>query len=168
MEVRDLTDDDRGWAEGLVSRLNASSRVVSRGVLHDTRGLPGLIAERDGIRVGLLHYHVVAGQFEVVVLVADPPRQGAGRSLLGAAERVARSRGCERCWLVTTNDNRAGLSFYRAIGWRQVAVHRGAVREARRLKPEIPEFAANGTPIEDEIEFELLLRGGWTAPEDRR
>jgi GNAT superfamily N-acetyltransferase len=101
---------------------------------------------------------VVEGLFEVVVLVADPPRQGVGRLLLRAAEQIARSHGCERCWLVTTNDNQAGLSFYRAIGWRQVAVHRGAVREARRLKPEIPEFAADGTPIEDEIEFELLLR----------
>jgi hypothetical protein len=62
-------------------------------------------------------------------------------------------------WLITTNDNRTALSFYRAIGWRQVAVHRGAMRESRRLKPEIPELAPDGTPIEDEIEFELLLDG---------
>ncbi len=33
------------------------------------------------------------------------------------------------------------------------------MREARRLKPEIPEFGEDGTPIEDEIEFELNLEG---------
>jgi hypothetical protein len=60
---------------------------------------------------------------------------------------------------VTTNDNAPALSFYRAIGWRQAAIHRGAIRDSRRLKPEIPEFAADGTSIQDEIEFELLLEG---------
>jgi hypothetical protein len=65
--------------------------------------------------------------------------------------------GCRRLWLITTNANHDGLAFYRAVGWSQVAVHRGAVGEARRLKPEIPLHAADGTPIEDEIEFELVL-----------
>ena len=109
--------------------------------------------------VGLLQYHVAGEQCEVVVLIAVHSRRGVGRFLLRAAEPIARSHGCRRLWLITTNDNRAALSFYRAIGWRQVAVHRGAMRESRRLKPEIPELAADGTPIEDEIEFELLLDG---------
>jgi hypothetical protein len=39
----------------------------------------------------------------------------------------------------------------------RTAIHRGAVVEARRLKPEIPEFGANGLPKIDEIEFELPL-----------
>jgi ribosomal protein S18 acetylase RimI-like enzyme len=157
MEARELTIADRPWAERLVSERFASSRIVSRGVLHDTRVLPGLIAESDGASVGLLQYHVVGEQFEVVVLIAVRPRQGVGRFLLREAEPVARSHGCKRLWLTTTNDNRAALSFYPAIGWRQAAIHRGAMRESRRLKPGIPEFGADGTPIEDEIEFELLL-----------
>jgi hypothetical protein len=37
------------------------------------------------------------------------------------------------------------------------AVHRGAIAESRRLKPEISYFGVGGRPIEDEIEFELLL-----------
>jgi GNAT superfamily N-acetyltransferase len=170
METRELSDHDRSWAADLVSQHNASARVVSRGVLHDTVTLPGLIAESDGVPVGLLHYRVAGEELEVVVLVAARRRQGVGRLLLGAAESVARSHGCRRLWLITTNDNRVALSFYRAVGWQLVAVHRGAVREARRLKPEIPERAADGTPIEDEIEFELLLgdpraRGGavWSS-----
>ena len=157
MEARELTIDDRAWAERLVSERFASSRIVSRGVLHDALTLPGLIAESDGVPDGLLQYHVVGAQFEIVVLIAVRPRRGVGRFLLRAAEPVARSHGCKRLWLITTNDNRAALSFYPAVGWRQAAVHRGAMRESRRLKPEIPEFASDGTPIEDEIEFELPL-----------
>jgi ribosomal protein S18 acetylase RimI-like enzyme len=59
--------------------------------------------------------------------------------------------------LVTTNDNLPAIAFYRKLGWRQVAIHRGAIADARRLKPEIPEFGANGLPKEDEIEFDLTL-----------
>jgi ribosomal protein S18 acetylase RimI-like enzyme len=160
METRALEADDRPWAERVVSGHNASPRVVSRGVLHDTRTLPGLIAESDGVPIGVLHYRVVGEQFEVVVLAAVRRCEGVGGRLLRAAELLARSQGCKRCWLVTTNDNAGAIEFYRAMDWRQVAVHRGAVRESRRLKPEIPEFAADGTAIEDEIEFELLLEGG--------
>ncbi|MHC4224544.1 MAG: GNAT family N-acetyltransferase, partial [Planctomycetota bacterium] len=116
MEARELTIDDSAWAERLVSERFASSRIVSRGVLHDARTLPGLIAESDGSPVGLLQYHVVGEQFEVVVLIAVRPRQGVGRFLLRSAQPISRSQGCKRLWLITTNDNRAALSFYRAIG----------------------------------------------------
>jgi hypothetical protein len=38
-----------------------------------------------------------------------------------------------------------------------VAIHRDAVTKARALKPEIPQFGVEGTPIRDEVEFELRL-----------
>ncbi|MDZ4064196.1 MAG: GNAT family N-acetyltransferase, partial [Coriobacteriia bacterium] len=65
--------------------------------------------------------------------------------------------GCLRMWLVTTNDNRTAQDFYRKRGWAQSAVYPGAVREARILKPEIPLVGEQGTPIEDEIEFECAI-----------
>jgi GNAT superfamily N-acetyltransferase len=159
MEARELTPDDRSWAASLVARQYASTRVVSRGVLHDTLTLPGLIAESEGLPVGLLHYRVTGEELEVVVLIAVLRRKGVGRLLLRAAESLARSLGCRRLWLITTNDNRVAQSCYLAVGWRLATVYPGAVRESRRLKPEIPECAADGTPIEDEIEFERVLEG---------
>jgi hypothetical protein len=36
-------------------------------------------------------------------------------------------------------------------------VHRHAIRESRKLKPEIPLTGVGGKPIEDEIEFEFRL-----------
>ena len=43
------------------------------------------------------------------------------------------------------------------VGMHLVAVHRGAIAESHRLKPEISHFGVGGRPIDDEIEFELLL-----------
>jgi hypothetical protein len=60
-------------------------------------------------------------------------------------------------WLVTTNDNLDALRFYQRRGLRLVAVHAGAVDEARRLKPEIARVGEYGIPIRDEIELELVF-----------
>jgi len=126
--------------------------------------LAGFLAEEDGTPVGLLLYHMKAREFEVVVLVSLRAGAGVATGLLTHAEQVARGAGCRRLWLVTTNDNLSAIAFYRARGWRQIAIHRGAVFEARRLKPEIPEFGPSGLPKEDEIEFELTL--GDSPPND--
>jgi hypothetical protein len=60
-------------------------------------------------------------------------------------------------WLITTNDNHPAIRFYERRGMSVVAVHRDAVTKARGLKPEIPELGIDGTPIRDEIEFEVRL-----------
>jgi hypothetical protein len=38
-----------------------------------------------------------------------------------------------------------------------VALHRGAIDEARRVKPEIPLVGDDGIPIHDELELEFQL-----------
>ena len=126
-------------------------------MLHDTRGLPGMVVVDHGERIGLLQYRRAADQLEIAVLIACRPRQGVGRRLLEAAKDVARAQACRRLWLITTNDNQPALAFYRAVGWRQCAIHRGAVTAARRLKPEIPLTGHAGVPIEDEIEWDCLI-----------
>ncbi|MGD8245715.1 MAG: hypothetical protein PVG25_02965 [Anaerolineae bacterium] len=63
----------------------------------------------------------------------------------------------QRIWLITTNDNLAALRFYQRRGFSLVAVHPGAVDQARTLKPEIPAIGHSGIPIRDEIELELPL-----------
>jgi GNAT superfamily N-acetyltransferase len=157
MKIRPAVESDRDWAAGLVARQFGSPVVISRGVLHDTRSLPGLVAECEGDRVGLIHYDIVGARCEVVTIVAVRPRQGMGRRMLAELGALARTRACLCLWLVTTNDNPPAQQFYEALGWRLVAVHHGAVAAARPLKPEIPERAADGTPILDELEYEYRL-----------
>jgi len=157
MLIKALAVADRAWAAALVEERFGSPTVVSRAVLHDTRALPGLVALEAGERCGLLQYRSAGGELEVVVVIACRPRRGIGRRLLETVEEVAREQGCRRLWLVTTNDNRPALAFYRAMGWRRCAVRRGAMEEARRLKPQIPRTGHGGIPIRDEIEFERLI-----------
>jgi ribosomal protein S18 acetylase RimI-like enzyme len=60
-------------------------------------------------------------------------------------------------WLIMTNDNEPAIRFYQRRGMRIVAIHRGAIAESRKLKPEISFVGVGGRPIEDEVEFELPL-----------
>jgi ribosomal protein S18 acetylase RimI-like enzyme len=155
VEIRPLETSDRQWSNGLAARHFGSACVVSRGVPHDTTSLPGFVALRDGAPVGLLQFQVDGNAWEIVVLVVERPREGIGAALLDSALRAARSAGCSRLWLVTTNDNVTAQAFYDALGWRFVAVHKGAVTRSRLIKPEIPQQGPNGIAIEDELEYEL-------------
>jgi hypothetical protein len=60
-------------------------------------------------------------------------------------------------WLITTNDNGPAIRFYEGRGMRIAAIHRGAIAESRKLKPEIPLLGVGGRPIEEKSSFELLL-----------
>ena len=157
MGVRNKTESDASWIRELLVRHFGSERLVSRGVLHDGLILPGLVAVGDDSPAGFLLYKIVEGECEVVAVIADQTRIGAGRYLLKEIEKFAAAGGCKRLWLITTNENATAIQFYTSMGWEKVAIHKGAVREARKLKPEIPEAALDGTPIEDELEFEFPL-----------
>lgn len=157
VSIRPSCSSDHSWIDEIVAEHFCSSRVVSGTNLYEARDLPGLIAERAGHRTGLLLYRIDGSECEVVVLIASPVRHGTGRRLLESAHRLAQEADCTRLWLNTTNNNFDGIAFYRSVGMTLVAIHYGAVRESRRLKPEIPEKDSNGIPIEDTYEFELCL-----------
>ena len=159
MSVHELTSGDAHWARAFLETVAGSARMVSRGRLHQCDRLPGFYAEEAGVRTALLTYRLDAGEMEVVALYAAERGRGYGTTLLAAAAARAREHGCRRLWLVTTNDNAPALRFYERRGMRRVAVHSGAVDQARRdLKPEIPRLGMGGVPIRDEIELEIDLR----------
>ena len=156
--VRPFAPGDRRWAEGLLEELMGSVRAVRLGELLDPTGLPGLVAERDGERIGLLTYLVDGDQLEVFSLHSRVENAGAGSALLEAAAALAAGRGCRRLWLVTTNDNLHALGFYQRRGLRLCALHAGALDRDRALKPELPEInPGNGIPLRDLLELELPL-----------
>jgi GNAT superfamily N-acetyltransferase len=160
MHIRKINPEDIPWVKATVSEYFGSPRVVSRGVLHDSAGLPGFIAEDEPGCIGLLQFRINNDECEIINLISLKRRQGVGTRLLKAVEDMAAEAGCKRLWLITTNNNVGALEFYRTAGWKQVAVHKGAITESRKLKPEIPSHDERGVPIEDEIEFERILNGG--------
>lgn len=84
--IKALLEAERSWAAAVVGE-HFGCPVVSRGALHDTRALPGLIALDAGARRGLLQYRSDGRDIEVVVLIACRPRLGIGRRLLGRWRR---------------------------------------------------------------------------------
>ncbi len=153
-EERDLKEVERFLAE------RGSCQVARLGRMEDALSHPALVAERDGELAGVLTYVVDGEGCEVLTLHADERQTGVGTALLRAVEEVARSGGCTRLWLVTTNDNLDALRFYQRRGFRLAALHRGAVNDSRaRLKPEIPSVGDHGIDLRDELVLDKVLDG---------
>jgi GNAT superfamily N-acetyltransferase len=155
--IREIEPSDRDWVRAFLKEHFGSTRVVSRTVLHQADDLPGFIALYGSVPSALLTYCVIDDELEVVSLHAAISGRGLGSHLLASARQRARDLRCRRLWLITTNDNEPAIAFYTRWGMHLAAVHRGAITESRKLKPEISLFGVGGRPIEDEVEFELVL-----------
>jgi GNAT superfamily N-acetyltransferase len=161
IDVRPIRAADRPWVERAVRAEWGSDRSVSRGRLTErSSALPGFLAQRGAERLGVVLLREDGDELEVVILLALVRRAGVGSALLRAAEEEAVRQHSRRLWLITTNDNLDAIRFYQRRGWDLVALHRDALAESRRLKPEIPETGQFGIPIRHELEFEAPLRAG--------
>jgi GNAT superfamily N-acetyltransferase len=157
IRIRAAEAADAGQVAELLRGSWGSTTVISRARAHDAAGLPALLAVEGEDLVGLATFNLEGEECELVSLDAFRRRSGIGSALLARMVQEARARRCRRLWLITTNDNIDAIRFYQRRGMRLVAVHRGAVDEARMLKPSIPEVGEYGIAIHDELEFELLL-----------
>lgn len=156
-EIRKVQATDASWLNSFLAESWGSSRIVSRGRLHDAARLPGFVATIHGRPVGLVTYHTEGRDCEIVTMQSNREGIGIGSALIEAVKDAATNARCSRLWLVTTNDNIDGLRFYQKRGFHLVAVHRKAVDSARDMKPEIPIIGAHGIRIRDEIELEIRL-----------
>jgi len=105
----------------------------------------------------LITYNIKVSQCEIVTLNSLVEKQGIGSGLIETVRKKASALGCKRLWLITTNDNIDAIKFYKKRGFKVAAIHKNAVNESRRLKPEIPLTGIDGVPICDEIEMELMF-----------
>ena len=48
--------------------------------------------------------------------------------------------------------------FYQKRGFALVALHRNAIEQSRKIKPQIPLIGEYGIPLRDEIELEMELQ----------
>ncbi len=158
--IQPIEASDQEWVRGFLWQQAGNTRMVSRGRLHQCDELPGFIGSLDGQRAGLVTVRLDGRNCEIVTLHTAVHGQGLGSALLVAAADYTRQHGCQRAWLITTNDNEPAIRFYTNRGWRLTAVHKNALAQSRLLKPEIPLLGLDGVPIEDELEFELRLEEG--------
>ena len=169
--IRPLERSDREWVAHFLDESWGTTQIVSRGKAVYGHLLPGFMAERTENspdedesdeqavveNIGLVTVHVAEKECEIATLNSLMECAGIGSALVEAVEVWAREAGIERLWLITTNDNLAALKFWQKRGYELVTVHRNAIAEARRIKPQIPITGLNGIIIRDEIELEKRL-----------
>ena len=153
IEIRNATGDDRVWLTDLFVENWSSTKVVTRGVLHELLELPSYVAVSNGEPAGALVFRSQGASIEVVSLTAIAQNRGVGSALVRELEGWVRTNGSSKIRLVTTNDNTSALRFWRKRGYSVCAIHRNVVARSRELKPEIPAFGQSGLPIRDEVEL---------------
>jgi DNA-3-methyladenine glycosylase I len=154
--IRPIDSDDGDWIERFVTERWGAEFVVAHYEVFHCRELPGFVATEGEEKVGLLTYKITNDNCEIVSLDSLRQRAGIGTSLIEAVKAAAIESGCKRLWLVTTNDNMNALRFYQKRGFVLVKINRNALEFARKLKP-IPLIGAEGIPLRDEIELEIML-----------
>jgi catechol 2,3-dioxygenase-like lactoylglutathione lyase family enzyme len=154
--VRELRDDERPWAAGVLRERWGDVVVASGRVLRPAE-LPTLVAEADGERAGLATYLVEGADCELATIDALTIGAGIGGPPHAGVAQAARAAGATRLHLITTNDNLPALRLYQRHGFRLAALRPGAIDEARRLKPQISPTGHAGIPIRDELVLERGL-----------
>lgn len=134
-----------------------STNITIRGKMIDGTKLDGFLAISDHKIVGLITYLIEDNECEICTLNSFIENKGIGSKLISEVKNIAKEKGCTKLKLVTTNDNIRGIEFYQRRGFVFSKIYVDSMKNARRLKPEIPMFADNGLPIRDELEFEMIL-----------
>lgn len=156
-EIRRVEAHERPLVAAFLEAHWGAVQIISRGHIHEADMLPAFIAIWDEQLVGLVTYHIEGGMCEIVSLDSLIVRIGVGTALIDAVVHEAAQAGCQRVWLITSNDNLSAMGFYQRRGFRMVAVHQNAIDAAREFKPNIPLIGMDNIPIHDEIELELWL-----------
>ena len=158
MKIRPIDQADRGRVDAFIVRQWYTTQMVVHGQVFDLGSADGFyICDGDEI-TGLITYRVSGKEMEILSLDSLRERRGTGTLLLNAAIGKARDSGLERIMLITTNDNLPALRFYQKRGFDLVRIHRNALEQARKIKPEIPLTGMDSIPLRHEIELEMMLK----------
>ena len=157
---RRLTPEDLPRLHQFWQEQWAGAEIIVHGDVFRPEQVDGFVNEDWS---GLVTFVIGPTGCEIISLDSLKEGGGTGTTLLDAVADEASRRGCVRLFLSTTNDNLRALGFYQRRGFELVRVRRGAVTEARTLKPGIPLVGDNEIPIRDEIELELRLPAPHTS-----
>ncbi len=153
-----MTDSDRAEVAEFIEHHWHNRLVMSRGRKFYPHEEDAIIERRDGQIVGLVTFHIDGDAMEMLTLNATLEGAGIGTALILSVIDTAREEECGRISLTTTNDNLRAIGFYQRLGFRLTAVNVGAVDEARKTKPQIPDVGERGIPIHDEIVMDLSVK----------
>ncbi len=156
-QISPITKEDNKLVGSFIAARWGSPMSVSRGRLFDTTNLPGFLCKEDHEVIGLVTYHIEGQECEIVTLNSQQSNRGLATQLLALVVDAAKKAGCQRVWLITTNDNTKAIRFYQRRGFEWVGFYRNSMDTSRKIKPEIAQTGDDDIPIKHEIEFELQL-----------
>lgn len=152
-QVRPLRDEERTWLRDTLRARWGDDFFVGRGSVRLLDELHALVALDGQQRVGVATYALDRECAELVTLDALREGAGVGRMLIEAVAESVRGQGAAELLVMTTNDNLRALRLYQRAGFRLQALRVGAIEQARRLKPSIPQVGYDGIPIRDELDL---------------
>lgn len=150
--------EDNLWIIEKLKENWGSEIIVTRNTKHSCIDLEGVIIENENRIIGLCLYEIVENELEIVLIETYIEKLGVGSFIINEIRQIGIGKGIERIWLITTNDNIDALRFYQRRGFVLKALYKDAIKESRKLKPEIPMLGENGIEIRDEIEMEMVIR----------
>ncbi len=156
-KIRTIDKKDIEAVRILLRTYWGSPIIVTRGKKHNADNLPGFAAFENEKMIGLITCNIKNNECGIISLNRLRERIGIGTALIEAARDMAIRADCRRLWLISTNDNIPAIEFYKRRGFKIAAVHKGAMVESRKLKPEIPLYGIDGVPITDEVEMEMRV-----------
>lgn len=156
VQIQEITIEMREVIAHFLCEKWGSASMVSRGRVHHLDQLPGFVAIANDRIVGIITYEIKEDACEIVSLDSFEENRGIGTKLVEYVMVTAKQKFCEKVWLITTNDNTNALRFYQKRGFVMTHLYRDAVKEARKIKQEIPLIGYDTIPILHEIQLELL------------
>ena len=157
MNTRRLSPEDNSRLRKFWVEHWGADFMIAHGTIYRPEQLDGFVVEEDAEWIGLVTFMIKDHEMEVTSLDSLRAGKGIGTTLINKVVDEARTKECQRLFLITTNDNLNALGFYQRRGFELSKLYRGALNESRKIKPGIPLIGENNIPLRDEIELEMIL-----------
>ncbi|MEY8347649.1 GNAT family N-acetyltransferase [Bacillus cereus] len=156
IQIQKITAEMRETITLFMCKNWGSTLMVSRGRTHQLDQLQGFIAIENNRILGIITYEIKENDCEIVSLDSFAEKKGLGTKLVEHVIDIAKKQYCKKVWLITTNDNTNALRFYQKRGFMMTNLYVDAVKEARKIKREIPLVGYDNIEILHEIQLEKV------------
>ena len=156
-DVKNIGLEERQKINNFILKRWFSLEMILRGKIVDLKNINGFYMENGNNIIGLITYIIIDFSLEIISLDSVYENKGIGSLLINKIKAFANECNLKNIIVITTNDNLRALGFYQKRGFILNKVFFDSIKQARKLKPEIPIKNKNGILIRDEIELKLSL-----------
>ena len=156
-DVKDIVLEERKKINNFILKRWLSLRMILRGKIVDLKNIDGFYIEDKNNIIAVITYRIVGFSLEIISLDSVYENKGIGSLLINKIKAFANECNLKNIIVIITNDNLRALGFYQRRGFVLNKVFFDSIKQARKLKSEIPIKNKNGILIRDEIELKFVL-----------